>query len=458
MTDQGVLAHRRVEFLLIMLVLVVVGPMIHEYKAQQASRYVFTAAMWDDHSVRIDRYADADPPVLGIDRAVRDGHTYSDKAPLQPLLAVPFFAAYRTVGGEPADVQRLHENLGVWWITLWMASVPAAVLVAMMYRFARRFAPSTALVATLGLFAGSMLLPFSAVLFGHVMAAAFAFAAFVVASRPDPSTSTFVAAGALAGAAVAVEYTASLAVIVLTAYVMVRHRRRIGWFIAGGIPFAALVALYHSIAFGSPLAHPYRYSAFNSVAEEARPFFSIFSSLRLDRLGHIFFAGRGYAIAAPLVVVGLFGLVLLIRRARGWKRDAAWVSLATFVAFLLIPLFWGSPWGGDSPGPRYMTPALPFVVAGVAVAWSKLRLFVPVAAVVGVLTMGFATLTDPLINRGVDGGIGMWIRMAAEGDIVPTVFTIALGPAGWLVHLALVALVVRSLRRAVAATSVPVAA
>ena len=76
-----------------------------------------TAAIWDDGTLVLDRYE----AQLSVDRAVRDGHLYSDKAPGQPLLAVPFYAMYRGVGGEPveaveqlAEVFALQQLRGVW--------------------------------------------------------------------------------------------------------------------------------------------------------------------------------------------------------------------------------------------------------------------------------------------------------------------------------------------------------
>jgi hypothetical protein len=432
------LRQYRVELLLAALVLAVVGPLIHEYQSQQASRYVLTAAIWDHHTVQIDRYAAVEPPVLGIDRAVRGDHTYSDKAPLQPVLAVPFYAAYRAVGGESALVQRLDENLGVWWITLWMSSVPAAILAVLMYRFARRYAPGASLAAALGLLAGSMLLPFGAVLFGHELAALFAFAGFVMAASDELTSWRLVASGCLIGAAVATEYPVGIAAIVLGGYVVYRAGARAVWWLIGGVPAAVGLALYHTAAFGSPLNHPYRFSAFSSVTEEARPFLSLFDAFQPGRLLQVFFEGRGYVFAAPLVLIGLAGLILLARRNDDDERAVAITALVMFGAFLLIPLFWGNPWGGHSPGPRYMTPALPFVAAGVAVAWPRMRNLAIVAAGVGVATMGMATLTEPLIP-GTGGGLGTWVNFLVEGDTVPTVFTIAIGPLGWIVHIGLAA-------------------
>lgn len=73
---------------LALLVEITVGTLVHPYMAQQASRYALTASIVERGTVRLDAYEH----VLGVDRAVWRGHIYSDKAPGQPLAAVPVFA------------------------------------------------------------------------------------------------------------------------------------------------------------------------------------------------------------------------------------------------------------------------------------------------------------------------------------------------------------------------------
>ena len=436
---------RRVELLLALLVVVIAGPLVHDNGAQQASRYTLTAAIWDEHTLNLDMYAALDEPVLGVDRAVRDGSTYSDKAPLQPMLAVPFYAAYRAVGGEPATVRRVEEHLGLWWVTFWMATVPAALLVVLMHRFVRRRYATESLPASFGLFIASMLLPFAALLFGHVLAAFLLFGALSVVDDDAPGARRVLAAGVLAGAAVAIDYTAVLGVIVLAGFLLWRVRARIGWYVLGGLPSVALLAWYHDAAFGSPFTHPYRFSAFNDVTQEARGFFAIFRGFEPVRIVELLFDGRGFLFASPLVIVAVVGLFVAQRETEGTERAVVWTAFAMFGAFLLIPLFWANPWGGDSPGPRYMTPMLPFLVVGLAAVWTRAGIWARFGAVLGGLTMVLATLTNPLLSDEARVSIGSWISLASDGDIVPTVFTIAIGPLGWVLHLGLIAVVARRL-------------
>ncbi len=82
---------------LFILVVLALAPFMHPFGGQQASRYALTAAVWDHGTLEVTEYAS----LLFRDGAARDGAFYSDKAPGQPLLAVPFYGIYRLVGGDP---------------------------------------------------------------------------------------------------------------------------------------------------------------------------------------------------------------------------------------------------------------------------------------------------------------------------------------------------------------------
>lgn len=436
----------RIEILLLLIVVAVVGPLVHDYRAQQASRYLFSAAIWDMQQFELDQYAAIDPPVLGRDRAVKDGHTYSDKAPLQPLLAVPLYGVYRGIGGEPATERRIERNLGLWWLTLWMATIPTALLAVIVFRFVSRHAEArTALIASLAFAFGSLALPFGALLFGHALAALLGFSSFHVLSSNRPTNGRLFLAGALVGLAVATDYPAVILVPIFSAYAVWRFRSRTVLFLLGGSPGLLLLAWYHTVVFGSPLTHPYRWSAFAGVQTEAQPLTTMFDAFQVQNLFEVFFHGRGFVMATPIVILGLLGLVAMIRAKAQW--EVGLVGLTVFLVFLMIPLFWGQPWGGDSPGARYMLPALPFVAPGVAYVWTRSGRIGRFCLGVSVVTMVAATFTNPILARESARGLDIWVAQAIQDGLTDTVFTIAMGPIGWLVQLVLVVAVWRLLMR-----------
>ena len=409
---------------LFLFVLVIAGPIVHHHGEQQGSRYALTAAIWDRHTVVLDDYNH----VLGRDRAVIDGTIYSDKAPGQPFLMVPFYAVYRLVGGEPADVLRWDENLGLWWLTLWSAAIPGAILALLIYRWSREVEPETALLATLGMSLGTLLLVYSTLLFGHVLAALFAFGMFLLVRQPTPSLSSLMAAGALGGAAVLVEYPVALVIAVLVIAAFVKHGRRAIGAIAGGIPPALLLGIYNMRLFGKPFAFTYQWSAFGGPREDAREVVDIFAGPSLERLLHILFSGRGLFVASPVVVIAVLGLVMMWRK--GMRFDAV-VAASAFLAMLAIQGSWENSYAGGA-GPRYVVPALPFLAAPLAVAWRRWRLATPVVAAISVVTMLAATFTKPQLPSDFEGGLGYWLTQG----LAPTIYTIALGRAGWLVSVA----------------------
>src|SRR6476619_6104340 len=97
----------RVEFALVLLAIVALGPLVSEETAQPASRMALTAALAEHHTVDVGRYP------LGVDHAKYEGHDRSDKAPGQPVLAVPVYRLGRLFGAESAAHSRFEGNLGV---------------------------------------------------------------------------------------------------------------------------------------------------------------------------------------------------------------------------------------------------------------------------------------------------------------------------------------------------------
>jgi len=130
-----------------------------------ASRLDLLFAVVVDGKVQIDDYHDNTP-----DKALHQGHYYSDKAPGTVALALPAFAAmYGLQHGLGVRV----EDRGAWLACSWAAcafsqALPAALGGILLLAWLRRHVPPrTALVTVLALWLGSLPLPYSTLLFSH---------------------------------------------------------------------------------------------------------------------------------------------------------------------------------------------------------------------------------------------------------------------------------------------------
>jgi hypothetical protein len=441
---------------------VLVGPVVADLSAQGAPRFAMTGAIVDDGRLEIDDY------LIGVDYAERDGHTYSDKAPGQEILAIPVYVASQLVGADAAIVPRVSENMSLWWITLWSSGLPWLGLIALMAGAIRRrgMRPTVAVLAGMGF--GTMLLPFSSTLYGHVLAAFLGYAAWCLLD--DPAASAVdgdeagsgsgsgsdggagsrpgrlaawrpLAAGAVVGLGVTVEYQVALVAAVLLGLLLVRRRGAdAARFVAGAVPFALLLMTYQWATTGSPLRSGYQGKDVHGGST-----LFITGIPKPDTLAHVLLGSRGLFLFTPVVLLGLIGLV---RRWRRDRDDGALVSLWVCGLFILLQAGWVNPWGGDGPGPRYVTPMLPFLAIGLADLWPSVSPIVRrVCLGLSILSMGLATSTDHLMGDGsvlIGTHLRNLLNLGPEPDKgpVPTLFSIGLGDAGLAVHLVVAAAVV----------------
>ncbi|GAC1586740.1 MAG: hypothetical protein NVS3B21_01100 [Acidimicrobiales bacterium] len=401
-----------------MIVIVLVGAVVGPRDAQGASREALTLAIVDHHSLSVDR----ERAFLSVDYAVRDGHYYSDKAPLQPLLAVPAYASYRLFLPAPSPKEP-ERDLALWWLTLWTSTVPAGALAVMMRRAAARNHPQTASWASLALSVGTLLLAFSGMLFGHLLAAFFLFAGWMFVSNvgPRPPWALFTG-GLLVGCAVATEYPVAAAVAVLTVLVVVKERSRARMFLAGGVLPAVLLMSYQATAFGGPFHVSYRSSTFtrhqHGLVGIGWP--------QLPVLWRATFGDRGVLVVTPVIVVALVGAAMLAR-SRATRRDGL-LPVGLLVMFLIMQAGVDA-YGGSSPGPRYIVPILPFLSIPLAAAWRRMPLLGLMAMLIGAFVMLLALYTNPYPILRVNG-LGVWINLARSHRWAHTVFALDVR-SGW---------------------------
>jgi hypothetical protein len=428
------------------------------------------------------------------DKAWVDGHFYSVKSPGMAALTTPLYAAINGLGGDKlarAAVDNVEqtahpkwaqdsviplENYGynvergvrvqrivtestpiVWALTLLASVIPAILLLLAVRWAADRFVPGygTAAAITLGL--ATVVMTFAAEFFSHVISAGFAFAAFCLLMKErdkEPSLGLVAGAGLLAGLAVTFEFQTGLVGVVLFGYALSRKTdwlRRAGAYGAGAVAGALPMLAFNYWAFGNPLKLAYGYavafpgaSGHDVLGLNSHGFFGI-TAPRVDSAVSLLLAGRGLLVLTPIIVMAVVGVFMMRRQHRA---EANTILAIAAVYFVYNSGYW-LPFGGGTPGPRFLIPALPFLAIGLAYAYKRLPALTLGLAIPSALMMLVGTLTYPLLGKQ---GVGTWADWVVQGRIEHTVLTAFGVTNAWLAIAPFVAAVLTSIVLAFRAT------
>jgi hypothetical protein len=340
----------------------------------QNSRFAMIRAVLERHTLQIDAYQ-----LHTGDRALFEGHYYTDKAPGAQLVALVPVALARVVaraaGVDPAGFPGIAWTsyvaavvtsglftviaaLCVFWLSLrWGASDEAALFAATAYGVA---SPAWA---------------YATMFMGHGQTAGLLMLALVAADAiaEGPERAQYARAwliGLAGGFAVVTEFQAAVPAIFIGLYALARlNRVSIVARIASGVVIAAIPLLvYNTLAFGSPLH--IGYASEEGFKELHTGFFGI-TYPHLSTIGELLVGSyRGLLPLSPLIGVVPLGLWVL---ARGGHRGPAVVAAATGVYYLLLNASYFYWEGGWAFGPRQMTAALPLLALGLAPLWTLAR-------------------------------------------------------------------------------------
>jgi len=390
-----------------------------------------------------------DPRVVfqteAFDISVHDGRVYSGVGPGASAVAAPFYLALKPVlscvgSGVIANRRFLNyyernrremqrsatgrlKNVYLMQILLaWLVAAP--LLAALVTRLQARLIAhglsrphATAIALAVGL--GSMALYYSSTYSRPALAYGLAWHA-VLFLLPAPGTSgpgrsACLAAGALLGAAVGIDYGSALLVLLTLAFLLPPLPARARFLVI--LPLLALLgltALYHQAAFGSPFLTAYHFrfwftpellarQGLDLSAFQENPAVVMHAPRPGVMLQLCFGLFKGLFVYSPVLLLGLFGHLRALRR-RACARFHLF-SLAVFLSYLAFNSTFGTGasdygrllWGALSVqwGPRHLYAAVPFLAVGLAsLDWrpAALRVLAYVLLLVSCVLNGLGTM------------------------------------------------------------------
>jgi len=322
-------------------------------------------------------------PCIGdsVDWSHYDGRIYSDKAPGMSVMSVPFVEAVRL---RPPDRWVSSGDLRVWAVHVLTSGIAFLFLAAAVGRVAEGLAPGCGGFVLVAFALGTLAGPLAESGFGHVPSAALAFWAFLLIGRGRPGLG-----GCVAGLAIGVEYPTAAIAAILALYAALAGWRSLVRYLGGTLPALALLGAYDWAAFGSPFHLSYEYLG-NPAAAEGQSAGLLGVGLPVGHAVHeVFIGDRGLLLASPILVAAAVGLVLVGRR----YGPEALVCALVAIIFIAANCSYYLPYGGTSPGPRFLTPMLPFLAVGLGPVFARWWAATTALAVASVAATTALTLT-----------------------------------------------------------------
>jgi len=348
----------------------------------QNSRVDLLRAIVEHHTLEIDVYHENTG-----DKAHFQGHYYSDKAPGQVFLAVPFALATRpALRAMGIDPQSPRGVLALsYTVIAGTAALPMALAAVCLFFLALRFG-SDSVAASFGAATaclGTPLWAYASLFWAHALVGAcllFAFAAAVMLGDSTNARADFLralAVGLAAGWATVTEYPAAPASAILALFALSQAWQRgsaARWRTVAGVGAGAALCIfvllsYLYTAFGS-FRPSYSYYDPNSFAFMQQHGYLGLTFPHPDRLLKLLFqCRRGLFFASPVTIAAVPGLWWL------WKqnehRTAALTAAGISAYYFLFNASFYEWKAGRAFGPRYAASGIPVLCIGLAIAWQR---------------------------------------------------------------------------------------
>ena len=406
----------------------------------QNSRLALTRALVEHGDVTID-----DWHATTGDKSFRDGHFYSDKAPgVSALATVPYAGYYllrrvmraelpavRVVPLDPAlaaadrvpspDERQPGDVLAynsahlhaLWWCRVVVISLPTLLVAALAYLLMLRELGGDRARATWAVLVWLLATPsfaYACGLYGHQLAGDLLFAGFALVVLADQDRvgdrGLGLGVGGLLGWAVLSEYTAAIPVVILVAWATWRRGLGLGlWLALGGLPWALVLAGYHTWAFGGPLQTGYDFVYLDEFAEGMAVRYGIASPDPAVLAQLLFGSYRGLFYLSPVLLLAAWGFAVRAVEPSSTTTDPELgpplrrgdlVAAAAIIAYYLLLNSGYYMWdGGAATGPRHTVPMLGFLLLGLGPALLRVPGAVAVLGAVSCAQIVLITAAGP---------------------------------------------------------------
>lgn len=359
------------------------------------SRFLLTSAIVDFQTFQIDK------PIKRFgtsqDKAFYKGHYYSDKAIGLSLVGVPVYAVLRII--EALFQTHLSVKWVLFFLKLFCITIPTLLFVNILNKFWYEIfedARAVAVATFLFLF-GTIVFTYSQQFVSNSAAGCLLFLSFYYIYRgtkeQEKSNRCVFVAGMFAGMAILFEYPAFLLVPPLGGYLLWTSFRRAHFFsfAAGFLPFLIIVLAYNYSIFGTPFDVTYHHTVDLAHQQELGQGFVGFGIPKIEILWKLLFGSeRGLFYFSPVLLLCVPGFYFFYRNPK-WKKEAVLFLVLIGIVFVFVSGM--SNWsGGWAFGPRYLAPAIPFLMTGVFLAWTNKTFRSSVPIQFGILVLGMLSV------------------------------------------------------------------
>lgn len=303
-----------------------------------------------------------------MDKVRLNGKFYSDKMPVLTWVAAGVYNVLYRSGISLAPDCAPNGACAYYPLTLLFVGLPASLMMALMFEFARAQNRSVivALIGTLALGLATMVLPYSLVLNHHLPAAVSLFAAFyLLTTRAKENVRWLLGVGLCAALAVTLDPLSGILAVALGVLTVVRFRVRAYYFALGAL-LPLLITAWLDVQIAGTMIPPYLIPSGYAYEGSAFPATVGGNGTPDDPAQYafkMFLGAQGLYAYNPVLLFAVLGLgMVAVTRAHALQIEAIVIGLAFILLSFYLATRTGNL-GGEAYGERWFVQAIPLLMA-----------------------------------------------------------------------------------------------